>query len=138
MPMLSQPCLRYRIALLVSLAIILPLGYWVRFSQGPLPEWLNDALGSVAYEIFWVLLVLLVFPKLLPWRVALSICLATVAIEFLQLWKAPFLQAARATLPGRLVLGNTFNLKDFPAYLVGSGVGWLWGRSLRRKMTDAG
>jgi Protein of unknown function (DUF2809) len=138
MPMSPQRCLRYRIALLVSLAIILPLGYWVRFSQGLLPEWLNDALGSVAYEIFWVLLVLLVFPRLSPWRVALGVCLATVAIEFLQLWKAPFLQAARATLPGRLVLGNTFNGRDLPAYLVGSGLGWLWGRSLRSRMTDAG
>jgi glycopeptide antibiotics resistance protein len=136
--MSPQRYLRYRIALLVSLAIILPLGYWVRFSQDPLPEWLNDALGSVAYEIFWVLLVLLVFPKLSPWRVALGVCLVTIAIEFLQLWQAPFLQAARATLPGRLVLGNTFSGKDFPAYLVGSGLGWLWGRSLRNKMTDVG
>ncbi|MBW4518788.1 MAG: DUF2809 domain-containing protein [Scytolyngbya sp. HA4215-MV1] len=123
----------YRLVLLVSLAIILPLGYWVRFSHGPLPEWLNDALGSVAYEIFWILLVLLCFPQLSPWWVALGVCLATCGIEFLQLWKPPFLQAARATLPGRLVLGNTFNVSDFPAYWVGSGLGGVWGRSLQTR-----
>jgi hypothetical protein len=120
---------KYRIALLVNLVAIVPLGYGVRFS-GAGPAWLNDALGSIAYEVFWILLVALLFPKASPVWVAVGVCLATCGVEFLQLWQTPWLQALRATLPGRLVLGNTFTWSDFPACLVGSGLGWLWLRSL--------
>ncbi|MEM9928155.1 MAG: DUF2809 domain-containing protein [Cyanobacteria bacterium P01_D01_bin.50] len=117
--------LKYRIALLVSIIIIIPLGYIVRFSQGLNPAWLHDALGSVAYEIFWVLSFAFLLPKVSPLRIARAVCIATCAIEFLQLWKPPFLQAARSTLPGRLVLGNSFTWTDFPVYFVGSFLGWL-------------
>lgn len=123
--------LKYRLALLISIVVIVPLGYIIRFSQGPLPEWMNDLLGSVAYEIFWVLFFLLLFPKASPLRVALGVCFATCGLEFLQLWKPPLLQAARATLIGRLVLGNNFAWSDFPSYFIGSFLGWLGGRSLR-------
>ena len=123
--------LKYRIALIVSMIIIVPLGYVVRFSQGLNPPWLHDALGSVAYEIFWVLLFAFLLPKVSPLRIAIAVCIATCAIEFLQLWKPPFLQAARSTLPGRLVLGNSFVWADFPVYFVGSFLGWLCLRSIK-------
>lgn len=125
--------LKYRIALLVSMIIIIPLGYIVRFSQGLNPAWLHDALGSVAYEIFWILLFAFLLPKVSPLRIAMVVCIATCAIEFLQLWKPPFLQAARSTLPGRLVLGNSFTWGDFPVYFVGSFLGWLWVRLLKAR-----
>lgn len=119
---------KYRIALLISMLIIVPLGYIVRF-HGAAPEWLNDLFGSIAYEIFWILLVAFLFPKASPLWAAVGVCLATCVIEFLQLWQPPFLQAIRATLPGRLILGNTFNWSDFPAYFIGSFLGWVWMRS---------
>jgi Protein of unknown function (DUF2809) len=124
---MSRPVLLiYRLALLCSMIIIVLLGYWVRF-RGVFPEWLNDALGSLAYEIFWILLVVWLLPRAALWQVALGVCLATCAIEFLQLYQPDWLQALRRTLPGRLVLGNQFSWADFPAYVVGSlaGVGWL-------------
>jgi hypothetical protein len=121
---------KYRVGLIISLAIVVPLGYWVRFSA-PLPGWLNDALGSVFYEIFWILLVLLLYPAAFPRYAAIGVCLATCGLEFLQLWQPPWLQAIRATLPGRLVLGNTFAWSDFPAYFSGSFAGWIWVRVLR-------
>lgn len=119
---------RYRIALLVSIVAIVPLGYVVRF-YGFAPEWLNDAFGSIAYEIFWILFVALLFPQASPLWTAVGVCIATCGIEFLQLWQAPFLQAMRATLPGRLVLGNAFTWSDFPSYFIGSFLGWVWMRS---------
>ncbi len=122
---------KYRILLLVSMIIIVPLGYIVRFSQGLNPPWLHDALGSVAYEIFWILLFNFLLPKISPWRIAIAVCIATCGIEFLQLWKPPFLQAARSTLPGRLVLGNSFTWTDFPVYFFGSFLGWLWLRLIK-------
>ena len=124
--------LTYRLALLCSLIIIVPLGYWVRF-HGVFPEWLNDALGSVAYEIFWILLVAWLLPRVAIWRVALGVCVATCAIEFLQLYQPDWLQAIRRTLPGRLVLGNQFSWADFPPYGVGSLAGMGWVKAVRSR-----
>ncbi|MBD2019070.1 DUF2809 domain-containing protein, partial [Leptolyngbya sp. FACHB-36] len=68
--------LYYRLALLLSAILIVPLGYAVRFSSVG-PAWLNDALGSIAYEVFWILLVLLLVPRAsLKWT-AIGVCLAT-------------------------------------------------------------
>lgn len=124
------PFLQYRLALFASILLIVPLGYLVRFAEGPGPAWLHDALGSVAYEIFWVLLLVLLLPTLAVERAAIAVFLATCGVEVLQLWQHPVLLAMRATLVGRLVLGNSFTWSDFPAYFVGSVLGWVWVRSL--------
>ncbi|MBF2066961.1 MAG: DUF2809 domain-containing protein [Calothrix sp. C42_A2020_038] len=125
-----HPFFRYRVGLLISIIFIVPLGYIVRFSQGFGLEWLYDFFGSVAYEIFWILLVVFIHPKASPTLTAIGVFIATCAIEFLQLWKPPFLEALRMTLLGRLVLGNTFIWTDFISYFVGSFAGWLWVRWL--------
>jgi hypothetical protein len=120
---------KYRIALVISILIIVPLGSAVRF-YGPTPEWFNDWFGSIAYEIFWILLVAFLFPQASPLWTAVGVCLATCVLEFLQLWHPPFLEAMRVTLLGRLILGNTFNWSDFLSYFMGSFLGWVWMRSL--------
>ncbi|MEA5572069.1 DUF2809 domain-containing protein [Calothrix sp. UHCC 0171] len=122
--------MKYRLALFISIIVIVPFGYFVRFSQGLGLPWLQDFLGSVAYEIFWILLVAFLYRQASPQKIAIGVFLATCGIEFLQLWQPPFLQAVRSTLIGRLVLGNTFVWSDFIAYFVGSLAGWLWLRSL--------
>lgn len=120
----------YRISLLVSLAIIVPFGLLTKFYAGPGRTWLNDSLGGIPYEIFWILLVALLWPRSKAGAIALGVLVATCALEFLQLWQPPWLQAIRATLPGRLVLGNAFSWSDFPYYALGCGLGWLWLRAL--------
>lgn len=132
MPLPFKPFMPYRISLLLSILLIVPIGYVARFSQGWIPESLHDALGSIAYEVFWILLVQFFYPKTSPLRTAIGVCLATCAIEVLQLWQPPFLQAVRATLPGRLILGNTFMWSDFPPYVLGSALGWSWITVVRR------
>lgn len=123
---------KYRLILAIAIFIIVPLGYIIRFSTIPGLEWLNDFLGGVAYEIFWILLVMFLSPRSSVVSVAVGVCLATCALEFLQLWKPPFLQAMRATLAGRLVLGNAFTWSDFINYFIGSFVGWGVVRALSR------
>lgn len=131
---LSKPVqLRSRLAAVATMVAAVPMGYWVRF-HGPGPEGLNDALGSVAYEWFWIALFWGCFPGQSPFRIALAVLLATCGLEFLQLWQPPFLQALRATLPGRLVLGNTFNWTDFPPYMVGSALGYVWVQYLSKAL----
>ena len=44
----------------------------------------------------------------------------------------PWIDALRSTLPGRLVLGSTFNWLDLSAYAVGIGLGAWVERRLRR------
>lgn len=130
--------LRDRIAILVSIVVIVPLGYGIRFSSGLGSPWLHDALGSIAYEIFWILLVTFFIPKKPVIWVAMGVCFFTGVVEFLQLWQPPFLQMLRSTLPGRLILGNSFAWLDFLPYFVGSFLGWLWVRPLRFYFTPKG
>jgi len=44
-------------------------------------------------------------------------------VEFSQLYHAPWIDAVRATIPGKLVLGNTFNWPDLFAYALGVALG---------------
>jgi hypothetical protein len=110
--------------------VIIHLGYAVKFYRGLTPEWFNNLFGNVAYEIFWISLVLLILPRLSHIIAAISVYFATSGIEFIQLWKPSFLHGIRATLPGMLVLGNSFSWSDFHSYFVGSFLGWLWVRWL--------
>jgi len=121
---------KYRRNLLVSIAFIVPFGLLTKFYRGVGQAWLNDTFGGIPYEIFWMLLVALIWPRLRLTAIALTVFLATCLLEFLQLWQPDWLQAIRATLPGRLVLGNSFTWSDFPYYAIGCFFGWLWLRWL--------
>lgn len=123
-----------RLAWLMSIVVIVPLGLMIKFYRGPGQEWLNNSFGGVPYEIFWILLVLLIWPQVSAVWASVGVCIATCLLEVLQLWQPPFLQAIRATLIGRLVLGNTFQWSDFPYYFMGSFLGWLWVWSIQHQI----
>jgi hypothetical protein len=129
--MFTKYYLRHRLLFLVNILAIVPLGYVIRFSQ-ILPKYISDAGGGIAYVLFWMFLVLLIYPTANVRFTAISICLATCMIELLQLYQAPWIAAIRATLPGRLVLGTTFSWMDFPPYFIGSSLGLLWVYYLNR------
>ena len=84
----------------------------------------------------WALMVFVGFGLLLPRAatpmVALLALTISWGIEFLQLCRAPWIEPIRVTLPGRLVLGDTFNWPDLPAYALGVGLGTLAEWRLRR------
>ena len=116
---------------LVSLIIIVPIGFYSKFYRGPAAAWVNDSLGGVFYEIFWCLLILLFLPKVKPWIIALCVLVVTCILEFMQLWHPPFLEILRSNFMGRTLLGTTFTWTDFPYYFLGSGIGWLWIKHLQ-------
>lgn len=124
----------YRIALLISIILIIPLGYSVRFATGLGIPLLQDIVGSLAYQILLMFLVAFFYPRISLVKIAIWVCLSSCLLELLQLWQPPLLQAIRATWLGRIVLGNTFTVSDFPPYVVGSFLGWLGLKWLRRKM----
>lgn len=125
---------RFRLITLISLILLIPIGYVARFHLSSDQEWLQNLLGNIAYESFWIFLVLFLFPAIVPAKAAIGVCLTSIAIELLQLWHPTWLQLLRATLPGRLVLGNSFDWLDLPQYAIGSFLGWLWIRTIKRSI----
>ena len=116
---------------LLSLLIIIPVGFSSKFYKGPAALWVNDSLSGVFYEIFWCLLIFLFLPQALPEIIALSVLVLTCFLEFLQLWHPPFLEYLRSFFVGRTILGATFAWTDFSYYFLGSGIGWFCLRQLR-------
>ena len=105
--------------------LVVAFGLGCKVYRGPGSDWVNNwGPASVAYEWLFMLLVFVVIPRRgVIIRIAVAVFVGTCLIEFLQLWKPVFLQAIRATLPGRLVLGSTYSWWDFPGYLVGCVTG---------------
>jgi hypothetical protein len=119
---------RVRYALL-AIAVVAAGLLW-RSGLIPLPQWLSNNGG----DALWALMVFVGFGFLLPRASTLLIALLALGVawgvEFSQLYHAPWIDAVRATIPGRLVLGNTFNWPDLIAYAVGVALGtwaeWRW------------
>jgi hypothetical protein len=121
-----SPGSKKRIGTLISLLIIVPVGFYSKLYAGPAAIWVNNSLSGVFYEIFWCLLIFLFWGEGQPWIIAASVLVATCLLEFLQLWHPPFLEFMRSYFIGQAVLGTSFTWSDFPYYFLGCGIGWLW------------
>ena len=115
---------KQRLLILLFLIVIVPVGFFTKFYDGPAKAWVNDSLGGLLYEIFWCLVVYFFFQKAKPIIVAMTVFMITCLLEFLQLWHPAFLEVIRDNFIGRTILGNSFNWFDFPYYFVGSTMGW--------------
>lgn len=120
-----NPTLTYRLIILFSLGIITPLGFASKSYQGVLAWWVNDYAGDVLYEIFWILLIVLVWPQASIFWTAFWVLIVTSLIEFFQLWQPPYLAEIRSTFWWRMLLGTTFSWWDFPNYLLGCFLSWI-------------
>lgn len=116
---------------LASLLVIVPLGFYSKFYAGPAANWVNNSLSGVLYVIFWCLLIFLLVPSAKPGIIALAVLAITSVLEFAQLWQPPALEWARSSFMGRSLLGTYFTWSDFPYYVLGCGIGWLWMRWLQ-------
>jgi hypothetical protein len=114
---------RMRYALL-AIAVVAAGLLW-RSGLIPLPQSLSNNGG----DALWALMVFVGFGFLFPRASTLAVALLALSfawgVEFSQLYHTPWIDAIRATLPGKLVLGNTFNWPDLPAYAVGIVIGAL-------------
>ena len=109
--------------LLAILVALVPGAFWLRL-RAPLPAGVRDGVGGAAYVVSWSVSVVWVWPSIRPWRAVSGVLACTCVLEFLQLWHPGWLEAIRATLPGRLLLGTTFDPTDFPPYFVGAAIAW--------------
>lgn len=107
---------------LVAVAIV-AAGLLCRSTFMPLPPFATKYGG----DALWALMVFVgmgfLFPRTSTLVLALMALSFAWAVEFSQLYHAPWIEAVRATLPGRLVLGATFNWPDLVAYLIGIALG---------------
>ena len=118
---------RKRSLILLSIFFVVPLGLYSKYYQGMGSVWVNDYGAAIWYEVFWCLLAFYFFSgkkgiKLIPFYVFIITCL----IEISQLWNPPILALIRSHILGKLLLGTTFCWWDFPHYLLGCLLGWLW------------
>lgn len=124
-----------------ALAIVgtLAAGLAVRFVPMGLPAAVVKYGGSTMWAllIYWVVAV--ARPRWTAGRVAVAAGLVATAVEFLKLYRTPWLDAFRGTLPGILLLGRYFAWADLAAYWVAIGVGVAvdaWGLGRRSALTS--
>jgi len=107
--------------------VVVPLGFWFKLYDGPGAWWFNNYGAGVVYEIFWCLLLFLIWlKKENTTKIAICVFVVTCMLEVLQLWHPVFLQTIRSTFLGAALIGTSFVWWDFPHYALGSLLGWLW------------
>ena len=124
---------RRSLPIILSILVITPVGFASKFYSGPAEDWVRNSLGGVFYVIFWCLVLFFIFQRMKPATIALVVLLATCSLEVLQLWHPAPLEWLRKSFLGRTVLGTTFMWSDFPYYVVGAGIAWLWLKMLQRR-----
>ncbi len=115
--------MRWRIGAI--LLVVVPLGFATKFYHGPASAWVANSLSGMFYEIFWCLVLLLLFPRLSPWKIAGMVFLITSLLEFTQLLEGRLLLWIRSYFLGRILIGTTFRWGDLFYYLLGSVLGAL-------------
>ena len=127
---------RSRIWLSLLIVLVIAVGLASRRGYVPFPAALQNYPGDALWAWVVLLCVAWVRPaitrsKLVVWSLVIAF-----AIEFLQLYQAPWIQAVRANKLAYLVLGNGFDPLDLLAYVVGIAIGaavdWCWQRLLTK------
>ena len=111
--------LRYAVAVALTIAAGLASRVWAR----ALPWWLAKNAGDALYATMMVFGIGFLATRARTSRVAAAALAVCFAVEFSQLYQAPWIDAVRATLPGHLVLGQGFNAFDLVCYAVGVAIG---------------
>lgn len=112
---------------LLSLLVVTPLGFLLKLYAGPGRGWFNNYAAGVLYEIFWCLVLLFLWPhRKYMVKIAVGVFVVTSILEVLQLWHPWMLEKIRSTFLGRALVGTTFSWLDFPHYVLGCALGWLW------------
>ncbi|MCX7174118.1 MAG: DUF2809 domain-containing protein [Proteobacteria bacterium] len=114
---------RSRYSYAAAVMVVIALGLASRKFPGLFPA----ALEKYPGDALWALMVFVALCAFLPnaktWRLAAFALLASYAVEFSQLYQAPWIDSIRSTTLGHLVLGSGFSWVDLLAYAIGIAVG---------------
>ena len=117
---------RFTYFILIILTII--FGLLSRHIAG-IPLFIGDILWAMM--VYWIMRFLFI-TKSLKFSVVASL-LFSYAIEFSQLYQAPWINNIRHTVIGGLVLGETFSWGDMLSYTVGVAIGLAIDLMMRNK-----
>ena len=95
-----------------------------------IPLWIGDVLWAAM--IYFILRCF--YPRTQARSIAIGSISISYAIEFSQLYKAPWIDQLRHTFFGRMVLGDTFLWGDLLSYSVGILLAVLLDNSLNKKI----
>ena len=121
----AAPFSRSRFWLAILILLVIAIGLASRRGYVPFPAVLGNYPGDALWAWVVLLCVAWVRPAMTRTRLASWSLVIAFAIEFLQLYQAPWMQALRANKLAYLVLGNGFDPLDLVAYVVGVGLGVL-------------
>ena len=119
--------------ILIVLAVLVPAGISTKLYGGPLAVWANRYGGDIVSPMFIFFLVILLLPRIDPYRFAAGVFVFCVAVEFSQFLSCPALAAMRGNIAGRTILGSEFDWLDFPFYIVGLFMALTLHRLLKEK-----
>ena len=130
---MTSPVFRRSRWLIVILALlVIAVGLASRRGLVQFPAVLGNYPGDALWAWVVLLCVAWVRPAITRGRLVGVSLVVAFAIEFLQLYQAPWMQALRANKLAYLVLGNGFDSLDLLAYVVGIALGavvdWGWQR----------
>ena len=95
-----------------------------------------EILGKYPGDALWTMMVFFglaaTIPALSVRRLTVYAAVISYAVEFSQLYQAPWINAVRAHPIGHLVLGSTFNWGDLVAYTIGAMLAMLLEAAIRR------
>lgn len=112
---MTHPRAIYSLLAIATIAI----GLIVHLHATTLPPALRDMTGDALWAMmitWWISALVPSARSVVRGAVAWTIC---GVVEVSQLYHAPTIDAVRATLPGRLVLGSGFDPRDLAAYAIG-------------------
>jgi hypothetical protein len=122
----TSDCLHKHTPTILSLIVLVVAGFLSKFYEGPFQVWANNSLAGLFYVVFWCVLASLLLSRVHPLKIVIGVLVVTCFLECLQLWHPPLLESLRRPFLGRALLGTSFVWSDFPYYLIGSAIGWVW------------
>ena len=128
---------RNRLLYAIAAAMTIALGLASRKA----PHIVADTFGKYPGDILWATMVYFLIASLTPKLPAKRIFFATVIfstmIEFLKLYRAPWMIAIRHSTAGALVFGHVFTWQNLPAYVFGAAIGLAADFKMQRSLTSS-
>lgn len=110
---------RSRVTLAICLIVVIAIGLASRLVPGDFPRIISKDLGDALWGLMFLLLVLLVQPRIKTLRAAIVAMVLVSAIEFFKLYHAHWIESVRANAGGALLLGRVFLWDNFISYATG-------------------
>ena len=93
------------------------------------PALFPAALGKYPGDALWALMAFIgwgfIFPRRATWQIYIFTLATSFGVEFLKLYRVPWLDEVRASSIGHLVFGSSFSWKNLIAYIAGAAMGTL-------------